>query len=169
MCWAKPHSLGIFSIYQPDPPVDEFFLGGHVAQRRAMYVLAGPLFITGLPMLGRVLQGMVMHSQLLLQLWPPHDDEGYIISAGSFPHILRRIPSPLQAYSGTRVLSPEPIIRDPPVRCFTYGVKICRQRRHMDPLLRESVLYTRRRCSGGELLERTNRLRKVKLTDEQLT
>jgi hypothetical protein len=136
-----------------------------------MYVLAEPLFITGLPMLGRVLQGIVTHNQLPLQLAPPHD-EGHIISADvGHSHTFSRTPSPLQVYSGTRVLRPEPMIRDPPVRCFTHGVNICRQpcpRRHMGALLRESVLYTRRRYAGGELLELADRLRKVNLTDEQL-
>lgn len=74
--------------------MDDFF-GVHVAQRRVcMYVLAEPLFITGLPRLGRVLQDIVTHYQLPLQLAPPHDDEGSIISAAVdhshiFPHIPR--------------------------------------------------------------------------------
>ena len=130
-----------------------------------------PSSLPGLPMLGRVLQGIVTHNQLPLQLWPPHDDEGYIISAAvGRSHTFSRIPSPLQAYSGTRDLRIEPIVRNLPVRYFTHGVKICRRQPcpgcHMDPLLREPVLYTRRRCAGGELLERTE---KVKLTDEQFT
>lgn len=54
--WTKPHSLGTVSIYQPDSPVDEF-LGEHVAQRRAMYVLAGPLFITGFAYVGQSAPG----------------------------------------------------------------------------------------------------------------
>ena len=70
----------------------DFFLGFNVAQRRVcMYVLGEPLFITGLPRLGRVLQDIVTHYKLPLQLAPPHDDEGSIISAAvdhshTFPH-----------------------------------------------------------------------------------
>ena len=105
---------------------------GRIAQRRACTYWQDP---SSLPVTwwARVLQENVMLIQLPLQLTLPHDHFG---SCGSsFPHIFTH-PSPLQVYNGAQVLKPEPMIRNPPVRCFTHGVTICRQpcpRRHMDP------------------------------------
>ena len=156
------------SICQPDPPVGRIF-GARVAQRRACTYWPNP---SSLPVCLCWAECSKELSRTInsLQLAPPHD-EGHIISAVvGHSHTFSRTLSPLQVYSGTRVLRPEPMIRDPPVRCFTHGVNICRQpcpRRHMGALLRESVLYTRRRYAGGELLELEDRLRKVNSTDEQ--
>ena len=124
---------------------------GHIAQRRACTYWQDP---SSLPVtyVGQSAPRNC-HAPLLiqpLQLTPPHD---YFGSCGSFPHVHT------QVYNGVQVLKPEPMIRNPPLRCFAHGVTICRQ--HVLGAtwihLQDLVLSARRRCSGSELFELTDR------------
>jgi hypothetical protein len=135
--------------------VDEFF-GAHCAAP-CMYVLAGPLFITG-PYVGQSAPRNCHRSSNC----PYSSRRRMIISAAvghshTFPHTN---PLLLQVYDGSS--SPETWGHDPEstrtlFRPWGYDLPSAMSSAPHGSNFRDSVLSARRRCSSSELLELTDR------------
>lgn len=131
---------------------------GHVAQPSACTYLQDPSSFPGLPMLGRVLQGIVTHHQLPLQLTPPPDGGGPIISAAvDYSHAF---PLPDKLATTFNCLSPSSGTPSWTVDPWDYNFPHPFPRCHMEALLHKSIhdranalLSARRWCSGGKRFE----------------